>query len=62
MAGDEEALADVIAQMVARQAREAGLTPPAPDELRAKTATARPSLGKGVASQISPRNGCWFRA
>ena len=28
MAGDEEPLADVIAQMVARQAQEAGLTPP----------------------------------
>jgi len=44
MAGDEEPLAEVIAQMVARQAREAGLTPQAPDELRAKTATALGAL------------------
>ena len=44
MAGDEEPLADVIAQMVVRQAHGAGLTPPAPDELRAMTATALEAL------------------
>lgn len=44
MAGDEEPLADVIAQMVARQAHQAGLTPPAPEELRAVTATALAAL------------------
>jgi AbiV family abortive infection protein len=37
-------LADVIAQLVARQAHGAGLTPPAPDELRTKTATALDTL------------------
>jgi AbiV family abortive infection protein len=44
MTGDEESLADVIAQMVARQAHEAGLIPPAPDELRARAATALDAL------------------
>jgi AbiV family abortive infection protein len=44
MAGDEEPLADVIAQMVARRADDAGLTLPAPDELRAMTVTALGAL------------------
>jgi hypothetical protein len=43
MAGDEEkARAEVIAQIVALQAREAGLTPP--EELRAMTARALDAL------------------
>jgi AbiV family abortive infection protein len=44
MASDEESLAEVIAQMVARQAHEAGVAPPAPGELRTMTATALEAL------------------
>ena len=44
MASDEESLADVIAQMVARQAHEAGVAPPAPGELQTMTATALEAL------------------
>lgn len=44
MAADEESLLDVIAQLLDRQAHEAGVTPPAPDELRAMTAIAVAAL------------------
>jgi AbiV family abortive infection protein len=44
MAADEESLFDVIAQLIVRQSHEAGLTSPAPDELRAMTAAALEAL------------------
>ena len=53
MASDEEPLADVIAQMLAQQARQAGLPPPDGDELQAITATALEALrAKGAVQRF----------